>query len=329
MNDRFELNRSGYAIMSALLGGMLWIVLAITVPFGNAHLDLIELLLLLAVLVFVPLGFDLAATPDREGWNRGLYRFARFAQPLASVAAVGSFFLPPGPVAGGLAVIWFLFATLVALFGATRLLRRRSLAIEELCIDAGLVYIAVGGAWLTAARLGLAPLGFGGVIALLTAVHFHFAGFIAPIVAGLAGRYLARVRPSSMRLYRVAAVGIMAGPILVALGITLSPAVEVISAIILATSLTLFAGLSLFTIRPSLIDRRARFFLAISALASVVAMLFALLYALGSFLERSFVSIPEMAIVHGCVNALFALGALLCWGIVRPAPERPAADLHR
>jgi hypothetical protein len=54
-----------------------------------------------------------------------------------------------------------------------------------------MLYLPIGGAWLVASRLGIQPLGFGDTIVLLTAVHFHFAGFAAPVLAGLAGRTVA------------------------------------------------------------------------------------------------------------------------------------------
>ena len=58
--------------------------------------------------------------------------------------------------------------------------------------DAGLVYLAVGGGWTVLAWGGLRPLGFAAPIVLLTAVHFHYAGFALPLLTGLAGRNLPR-----------------------------------------------------------------------------------------------------------------------------------------
>jgi len=319
MTEYPEANRSGFAIMSALLGGALWLALLISILFGNRSLGVIELLLLLGVLVLIPLGFDLVGAPDAKGRNPAIYRLARFLQPFASLLAVLSMLIPAGIWSGALAGGWLLFTLCVPLFGLHRIITQRSFRVEENCISAALLYLPVGGAWLVAFRAGLNVGGFGGTVALLTAVHFHYAGFVAPVLAGLAGRQLRRAAPRRWSLYRIAAIGIMAGPPLVALGITFAAALEVAAAVVLAGSLTALATLVLGPIRRSLPDARARAALTISALASVWAMLFALLYALSSFAGHLLVPIPTMALIHGAANALFALGGLTGWGIVRPA----------
>jgi hypothetical protein len=316
MNDVYNNpNRSGFGVMSALLGGALWCVLVVSVLFGNDHLDLLALLLLLAMLVYVPLGLDLLSSP---AGNSALYRLARFVQPVAALCGVGSFFLPIGAVAGVLASAWVLCAALIGLVGVERLVRGGAAKVEELSITVALLYLPIGAAWLAASRLGLAPLGFGGVIAFLTAIHFHFAGFVAPLLVGLAGRAIADRSSRAWRLYRLAACGIIAGPPLVAAGITLSRVMEVVAAVVLATSMTVVAVVAFKVIAPSLADRRARILLRISALASSAAMLLALLYAISNYLQRFAIAIPTMAMLHGCLNALFGLTGLLCWSIIRP-----------
>lgn len=310
-------NRSGFAQMSALLGAILWVSVVAATLFEGSRLDLLALLLLLAMMVFVPLGIDLLSSPSG---NSIPYRLARFLQPFGALMGAVSILLPVGTWSGLLASAWLVETVLLGLVGLDRLLRNGRAPIEEHAITAALLYLPIGAAWLVASRLGMAPLGFGGTIALLTAIHFHYAGFIAPLLAGMGGRMVARTAPSTRRLYGIAACGIIAGPILVALGITLSSIVEVLSAVILAISVTIFAIISLTRIAPLLSERRARILLRISAIASIVAMLFALLYAISSYLEQTLISIPEMAIVHGCVNALFALAGLLSWSIIRPQP---------
>ncbi len=313
------LNRSGFTSMSALLGVTIWLALLVGRLAGNESLGVIELMLLLAILVFVPLGLELAATPDKTGRNAVVYRLARFLQPIGAVMAAASFLTPIGFWSGMLASVWFGVSGLIAVYGVTRILSRRKIRIEEFCIDAALLYLPVGGAWLLATRVGFAPLGFGGVIALLTAVHFHYAGFIAPIIAGMTGRTLDPAREPAWGFYKIAGAGIVAGPPLVAMGITLSKEMEVVSAAVLAVCMSVHAGLLLVAVRPLLASPKARVLLGTAALSSVVAMFFACLYALGMYTERFFISIPQMALVHGCTNGLFALCGLLGWGIVRPS----------
>ncbi len=312
------LNRSGYATLSAILGAGIWLALLVGRLAGNESLGLIELLLLLAILVFVPLGFDLTSTPDETGGNAAVFRLARFMQPFGSVMAAASFLVPVGFWGGMFASVWFGVAGLMALFGIARVLRRRKLLIEEFCIDSALLYLPVGAAWLLATRVGIAPLGFGGVIAILTAVHFHYAGFIAPVIVGMTGRLLKSREGRTGIIYRAAATGVITGPPLVALGITLSSAMEVVAATVLAICLTAHAGVLMVAVLPSIAPPRARIFLGIAALASVAAMLFACMYAIGSFTQQSFITIPQMALTHGCLNAVFALFGILGWGIIRP-----------
>lgn len=304
--------------MSALLGGVIWAALLVSFLAGNMQLGAIELLLLLAILVFVPLGLDLAITQDALGNAPFLFRLARFAQPFGAFCAAAAFLMPAGLVSGLLAAGWAIVTGLIALFGLERLLRRRTFQPDELCIDMALLYIPVGGIWLLVTRFGGSMLGFGGVIALLTAVHFHYAGFIAPIIAGMTGRVIRTTQPRAWFVYRAAAMGIMAGPPLVALGITTSPAVEVVSAVVLAIALGVHAGLLLFIVIPGLAAPRERWLLGISACASAAAMILAVLYAAGTFLQISIITIPQMAASHGILNGLFALGGLVGWGIIRP-----------
>ena len=97
-----------------------------------------------------------------------------------------------------------------------------------------MVYLPIGGAWLVASRLGIQPLGFGDTIVLLTAIHFHFAGFAAPLLAGFAGRAV-RDRQTASQVVALAATGIILGTPLVAAGITFSPAVALVGAAIVST----------------------------------------------------------------------------------------------
>src|SRR6185295_20245586 len=104
------------------------------------------------------------------------------------------FFFEKGLQSAALASAWLSLNALIALFGLVRLTSRRIHPPEELSIDAGLLYLPVAGLWLVIYRLGVQPFGYGEIIILLTVVHFHFAGFAAPIIAGANGRVLASTR---------------------------------------------------------------------------------------------------------------------------------------
>jgi hypothetical protein len=282
----------------------------------------IERLLLVAVLTMIPLAHSIIEPPDRHKTLPLPSRVATLIQPIAALLAVISFYTRTGPAAALLTLGWLLLTGLMAMFGLTRLRRRGLWPLEELCIDAGLGYLLVGGIWLFASRLGVNLLGFSDTIVLLTAVHFHYAGFAAPILAGLAGRKISKVNPRARSFYLPACAGVMAGPPLVAAGITFSRAVEVFSASLLALSILVLAMLILLVIVPALNNRFAQILLIISAVAVIVTMAFACLYAIGRFKGIETVSILRMAQIHGLSNALgFVLCGLLAWIINQRASD--------
>src|SRR5262245_43176279 len=218
----------------ALAGGVVWVIgLAITRPnpFDPAWA---EALLVLAPLVLVPLGLDLVL---RGGPVGRLARLTGVVQLPAALALGLAFLLPQGPAAAALALPWLLATGLVAGLGVGRLARRGFRPLAEVCLDAGLMFVAVGGVWAVADRLGFRPLDFEPVIVLLTATHFHYAGFALPLATGLALR-TEGISPPSGRAggvsplsqaggsrppsppARLAGVGVVAGVPLVAAGIT-------------------------------------------------------------------------------------------------------------
>jgi hypothetical protein len=211
--------------------------------------------------------------------------------------------------------LWLIVTALIALFGLWRLLFRGSLNANELCIGAGLIYLPVGGMWFFMSRFGIQPIGFGDTIVLLTAVHFHFAGFAAPILAGLAGRTL-HAGGVARQLFQFAAVGIIAGTPIVATGITYSPLVAFIGAVVISLGLILFAIVVLGWVIRSVGSLPARFLLGVSAISSASAMVLACLYAYSLVTKTLIIDIPHMAMTHGVINALgFALCGLIAWSL--------------
>jgi hypothetical protein len=346
----------------AALGAVAWAALWAFPSAKAAEIQLIERLLLLAPFVTVPLAL-LATARAAAGDARPppvLWRAACVVGPPAAALLAASLRLLPGRTAGALAAPWIATTGILALLGLQRRLRggvaRALVPFEEACIDAGHAYLAIGGAWLAIERFGLAVLGFGPTIALLTAVHFHYAGFAAPIIAGLAGRTLlagagaaagtaagpastsasaAASSPASAsapapsprlrRAYFAAAGAVALGPPLIAAGITVSPLLEVAAAFALAAGLLLFCALLVLRVAPALGRAGhpvARALLTLAGTALVVTMAAACAYALGEFQGRVYLGIPRMAEIHGAANALgFSLGGLAAFAIVRPAPR--------
>jgi YndJ-like protein len=196
------------------------------------------------------------------------------------------------------------------LFGITRIISRPLYPLEELSIDAGMLYLPVAGVWLVIYRLGIQPFGYGETIILLTVVHFHFAGFAAPIIAGMSGRVLARREyPRGMYAFSVFAI-VMAMP-LVAAGITFTPVVGLIGALLLTVGLVMLAILTIGWVIPAIGSAGKRSLLVIGALSSCAAMVLACLYAYSLVAHTLILTIPGMALTHGLLNAFGFVGCSL------------------
>ena len=119
--------------------------------------------------------------------------------------------------------------------------------------------------------------------------------------------------PIVWRMFRLVAVGLIAGMPLVALGITFSRTLEILAVLLLVSSVLVLALLTLVAVVPQLARRAARVLLAISALASVATMLLAAEYADGSMVGLA-LTIPQMVLAHGAANAFgLVLCGLLAW----------------
>jgi hypothetical protein len=269
-------------------------------------------LLLLAPLVLVPLGLSLVFPLDAP---EGSLRDWRTAVPLqlAAVILLAAFALPPGIAAAALALPWLAFTGFIALKGMVRACAHATGPVEEWCIDAGLIYLAIGGAWTLLSRWGMRPLGFSDDIVRATAIHFHYAGCILALLTGMAAREVVG-GPA-----RTAALGVMIGVPLVAVGITLSAygyhAPEFLAAWFLSIIGLLVAWLQLRVAGRS-ISRMSRFLLLTSGAALVLGMSLSLAYSLGVVLGTPWLDIPQMVHWHGTINALgFALPGLLAWNL--------------
>lgn len=304
--------RSG-ADYSAAAGAVVWLLAAWS-------FEPVVRLFLLAPLVFVPLGLSLAATPTRDGDHALVYRLAATGQPPAAALVVVAMTLPAGPVAAGLVVPWLATTALLAAFGLWRASERGLRPLAETAVDAGLLYVPVGGAWLFAHRLDLAAGGFEGAIVLFTAVHFHYAGFVVPLVVGIGGRLL---EGSGSRVYPVLAPVAIAGPAVIAAGIAASPAVEVVGVVGFTVAVV---GL----VASVAAGARGRGPLAVGALSVAAvavagSMAFAFVYGVTTYAGGPFgLARADMVLLHGRLNAAFALCALAGLRAVDPAPGADA-----
>ncbi len=294
-------------------------------PIVMGRLTLVDLLLLLAPVLIVPLGLRLV--PLRGRWASRMLRLARLVQPVGAVAAVVAFMVPQGWTAGVIALGWLCPCALASLAGVAELLETRPWRPLQLVSAAALAYLSVGAAWLVASRAGM-RLGFSPAIVELTAVHFHYAGFAATLLAALALVAL-RNRGQTVRwVASTTALMVVVGTPITAVGITTrSAAATITGPVLLACGILTIAGITAFLITPALENAAARWLLRLSAAGVVLPMLLGVDYAVSRVFAIPALDLPWMAAIHGDLNALaFALPGLLGWTLVSEDRKHPSGD---
>ena len=307
---------------SATLGMALWVALGAAAVTDALALTTVDLFVALAVLVLVPLGLGLAATPREDGRIHPLYRLPVVAQPAAALCVVGSLALPVGSLRSvALALPWLAVTGSLALFGLWRLLSRGLGPVPELAVDAALFYLPVGAVALLLHR-GAVALPFDPIIVLLTVVHYHYAGFVLPLVTGFAGRRLTDEtgrfpRDPSGYVGLAATLTIVVNLALIAVGITFSPTVEVIAVGFFTVAVAAFALLVFGRVVPHL-PRVPAALLGVATLSIVGTMALALAYGYSAFpATGELIGISRMIRWHGSLNAFgFALPALLAFRLL-------------
>ncbi|MBM7608505.1 hypothetical protein JOD29_001750 [Lysinibacillus composti] len=208
------------------------------------------------------------------------------------------------------AVLYLLSSCTIALIGIRRFLHRGFTNIAEITIDVALIYVLVGGLWFFASISGIET-GFSSIITWLTAIHFHYSGFLLNMSVGLFGRI-----GSESKWYSPIAIILMTGLMLVAMGITFSPIIEMISVVLYIGALYCFLVLVFRT-------KMARFqgiCLRLSMITLCVTIIWSLLYAFGNLTFIHIVSITDMLAIHGLLNCiLFGGFTVLAW--VSQTPE--------
>jgi len=275
--------------------------------------SLIDVLLVLAPLLLVPLGLRLVGPSD--GVPRLLLRTALVIQPFAALAVVASFLEPVGWTAGLLTAPWLLLGGVATLAGLVRLVGGRPFTLPRLIVAAALAYLAVGAGWLALSRAGIQPLGLAPVIVELTAVHFHYAGFAACLMAALTIETLGNVAPHWRRLALVASLLIVAGSPLVAAGFTLSSRlIQAAGAVVIASGVLGLAAVQYGVVARRLRPGKAALLLRLSAASVVLPMALAVEYSVGRLLGLPTLDTQTMALIHGDLNAVGFVGlGLLGW----------------
>lgn len=275
-------------------------------------MTLLDAMLALGVLVVVPLG-----VPLHPHAPRGSDRWLLAAGALAAAAVVA----PRGPVAGLLAVPWLALAAVGGIVVLRAAWPRRREPLAQVPWLAAAAYLAVGAAWLLADRLDLAPVGFTEPFVQLTAIHFHYAGAVSSLLAGVT----LRARPGD-RVALVASTLTAGSPPVVALGFTLAPPLLVLGAVALTAGLWGVAWVLLRHVAPRW-SGPPRVLLTVAALSVLAGMVLAVQWALGAVVGTPALSIPVMARTHGVLNGIgFALLGTVAWRLqAAPAAVGPPA----
>jgi YndJ-like protein len=272
---------------------------------------MIELLLGVALAASVPLAVGLVA--HDLAWQSRSPRSSWIVLALLVVApAIVALALPRKPTVALLVVPWLSFTALLALLAISRLVARmlrdpRATPAWLVGLAAAAGFLAVGATWLVIDRAGLQPFGFARTIVLLTAVHFHVAGFVLT----LAGSLAARRRPGPATT--VPLFALILGTPLTALGFFGLPLVSWVGALTVAAA---GIGIGLATLRAARAEpgRAARAALGVGGATLFVTMPLAAAFATGTTFGIPFLDIPAMAAVHGGLNVVgFAIPTMFGW----------------
>lgn len=309
MREVFQARGSFYLVV--VLGTAVWLAMVARTWSGWPQLGVIELLFLLAPWIVVPLASFLIPSLDKSAPPAGPQPALQWIIFTAAALATVSFFLPTGIFAASSASAWLLVCVFFALRGLRRLWLYRAHSFSQFCFAIGEAYLIVGGTWLVASRLGLQPVGFQEPIVLLTAVHFHFAGFLSATLAGLTYERLRESRWG--KWLRAALLGVVVGPGLLGLAFLVGPKVKLAAVILIVLGQF---GLATGMIRVAVGTKNpvGRVLLILSSGCVLAGMALAASWALGEYPLQAFVELGRMERIHGSLNAIgFGICGLIGW----------------
>lgn len=281
---------------------LIWLAVVLMLKARAMESSWVVILLLFSPLLLMPSWFG----ESTSLWQRKL-------DGAAVIVLAGSFLREPGWEAALFALPWLVVRLLAAWDVVMEWRKNRQPSLPEGCIQAATVFPAIGAAWIVAHRANWTPWNFDPLIVLLTAAHFHHAGFTLPLMAGLN----AKANPGSWT--RFSCVAILLGVPLVAAGITCThfgvlPFVEPFGVTVLVLGAL---SVAVSQIQRGL-EKERRAWVRLGFVVSGVSLLAAMLLALGFGLRYVFpnlaLTMPQMWAIHGTLNAFgFGLCGILAW----------------
>ncbi len=301
-----------------LICTFLWIVFLVLTD------NWLEKLLLLAIFLAIPLLLFLVPTNKRDHTASRYHTYLMKYHPYIAATAGLSFVFPPGLLSGILSIPWSLYLFALAGYGVRRLVERGWYIVEENAIDIGFLYGIIAGIWFCSYAFGFQIATYPPKIVLLTAVHFHFAGIFAPTFMGFVGRKLT-IDQKAGALYRWTAIGMMASPLIVAIGIATTQIINILGGLLFASCLCIYSYFVLLHTSKEIKRLWIRLCLQVSALVVVLTILLAIGYSIGNWL-----TIDQMVTIHGTANAIgFVFLGLLGWVYLLPKENAMLYGLPR
>lgn len=270
-------------------------------PDSPKELNWVKIILVLAPTLLIPI------------WLSSQFAIRKLTISISAWFLGLAFLLAQGWVAGILAAPWLLTTLWLAY---TCILNKHQLskAPSSWSGQAAFLFLPVGAAWAMADRLGWQPLGFQAAIVLLTAVHFHYAGFL---LLSIADRLMLTFE---RRKHKGLDILLVVGVPLVAVGITLTDQdgplwIETFAATAMALG-GIWVALAHFSLAFQHTDKLARFSWLLGGLCLLAGMILAIAYGWRTYYPLEFLNIPWMYAVHGTLNFL-GVGIFLLLGWYR------------
>lgn len=288
-------------------------------------LDVVAFAVCFAAVVVAPLGLGVVLPDARDGKSAARRRL-RFLLVGAGLGLPFAFADRGGDFGKG-ASLWWVFVTgVTAIVVLRRAVSASRLRLGELVAVLGYLELPVGAVWLRTYLSDQALAGYSGLSALLTAVHFHFAGMGLAVLVGALSRTIDAAGPLR-RLFQAAALGVALSVPLLALGIAFDRRLELVAGAVVAASTAIVGLFALLHARRA---RRVAV-LAMLGFAGAAALSAAALAAW--FLSRGFAELDAdrlrfMVSTHGALNAFGVVGlGVLALAWEPPTPRRSRAGL--
>ncbi len=296
---------------------------------------MVELLLAIALATALPIAVGMVG---RDVGAIGRPGALPPAAPLvAGLAVAVGLLVERGWLGAALVAPWVAVAGVIAVATMTRSVRlvredSAAAALPTLGLLVPVGFLIVGVTWLGFDRLGIRPIGFPTVIVLLTAVHFHVAGFFLTL-AGLTvlrARTTRAIRGRTGRALVAAVLAVAVGAPLTAFAFLGVAFVGWIGALLVAVG---GIGIGLGQIQTAFREaagatrsglRSAG--LLVGGATLLITMPLAAAYATGTTFGIPFLDVPAMAAIHGTLNVLaFAIPTAVGWRTAASRTTGPAA----